>query len=66
MEVRSPDIVVRLTGEDGNAFAVLGTVRRALKEGGVDAETISEFFADATEGGYDDLLVTVMRWVTVE
>ena len=66
MEVRFPGIVVQLTGEDSNAFAVLGTVRRALKEGGVDAETISEFFAEATEGGYDDLLATVMRWVVVE
>ena len=66
MEVRFPGIVVQLTGEDGNAFTVLGTVRRALKEGGVDAETISEFFADATKVGYDDLLATMMRRVTVE
>ena len=66
MEVRFPEVVVRLTGEDGNAFTVLGTVRRALKDNGADAETISEFFAEATDGDYDNLLATVMRWVSVE
>ena len=28
--VRYPDFTVRLVGEDGNAFAILGRVRRAL------------------------------------
>src|SRR6266540_4789010 len=29
-EIRHPDVEVQLTGQDGNAFAVLGAVRKAL------------------------------------
>jgi hypothetical protein len=36
-EPRHPDVSVRLVGTDGNAFAVLGTVRRALIAADVDA-----------------------------
>ena len=30
-----PDIAVQLTGTDGNAFAVLGTVLAALRRAGI-------------------------------
>lgn len=50
---------------DGNAFAVLGKVQRALRQGKVPAEQISEFMAEATSGDYDHLLQTAMRWVNV-
>lgn len=30
-EVRHPEVRVRLVGEDGNAFGVLGSVRSALR-----------------------------------
>lgn len=66
MDVRYPEIVVRLTGEDGNAFAVLGRVQRAMRAGGVPAEEVELFMAEATAGDYDALLGTVMRWVTAE
>lgn len=60
-----PDIKVDLIGEDGNAFAILGRVKQALKRGGVDALEIEKFFAEATAGDYDALLVTVARWVDI-
>ena len=66
MEVKFPDVVVPLSGIDSNAFAILGTVRRALKSAGVDHDTITEFSDEATGGDYNHLLATVMRWVTVE
>lgn len=62
---RYPDIEVQLVGEDGNAFAVLGRVQRALREAGVPEAVVREFLAEATAGDYDHLLGTVMRWVTV-
>jgi hypothetical protein len=62
--IRHPEVVVRLTGGDGNAFAVLGAVRRALREAG-HADEVDEFFAEATSGDYDTLLRTCMRWVTI-
>lgn len=60
-----PDIHVQLSGRDGNAFAILGTVRRALRDAGISQDTIAEFFAEAKSGSYDELIQTVMRWVEV-
>jgi hypothetical protein len=59
-------VVVQLTGEDGNAFAILGRVQRALVKAGADREDIKAFQSEATSGDYDDLLATVQRWVEVE
>lgn len=64
--VKHPEIVVTLVGEDGNAFAILGRVRKALRRGGVPAEEIDLFINEATSGDYDHLLRTAMSWVTVE
>ena len=66
MEVKYPNITVKLVGEDGNAFNILGIVNRALKEAGVSWEEQAEFMAEATAGDYDDLLQTCMQWVEVE
>jgi hypothetical protein len=63
-EIRHPDVEVQLTGQDGNAFAVLGAVRKALVDAGHQDE-IEAFFAEATSGDYNHLLGTCMRWVTV-
>jgi hypothetical protein len=63
-EIRHPEVEVQLTGGDGNAFAVLGVVRKALVDAGHHDE-VEAFFAEATIGDYDHLLRTCMRWVTV-
>ena len=63
--VRYPDIEVQLTGEDGNAFGIIGRVRRALRQAGVSADEVQGFTDEATAGDYDHLLATCMRWVTV-
>ena len=64
-EPKYPEIVVQLTGKDGNAFFILGTVRKALKKAGVNSNEIDEWLKESTSGDYDNLLVTQMRWVTV-
>jgi len=64
LEVRYPEIEVQLTGHDGNALAVLGAVRSALRRAG-HAEEARQFTAEATSGDYEELLRTCMRWVTV-
>ena len=66
MEVKYPEITVRLIGQDGNAFAILGRVQKALRLAKVDKVEIDEFMADATDGDYNHLLQTVMKWVNVE
>ncbi len=64
--VRYPAISVRLLGENGNAFFILGTVCKALKRAQVRPEEITKFTQEATSGDYDKLLGTCMRWVNVE
>ena len=70
------DIEVQLTGTDGNAFAIMGQVQRAIKhsvgEDGVfatyaEAEAAAkEFYAEATSGDYDHLLQTCIKTVHVQ
>lgn len=66
MSVRFADVEVQLVGEDGNAFAILGRVSRALRKGGATAAEVDEFMTEATSGDYDNLLATCMRWVSVK
>lgn len=57
------EIEVDLVGEDGNAYAILGRVQKALKAAGVDKEERDAYFAEATSGDYDHLLRVTMDWV---
>jgi len=61
-----PDVTVQLTGNDGNAFAILGAVARALKRAKVPKEEVDAFMDEAKSGDYDHLLATAMRWVNVQ
>ena len=65
MDIKYPDVHVQLTGQDGNAFMVLGLVQRALRRADVPADEIKAFIDEATSGDYDHLLATVMRWVQI-
>ncbi len=60
-----PDIHVQLTGQDGNAFAILGRCLAAMKEAGVPGLERNQFIEQATAGTYDDLLKTCMEWLDV-
>ena len=64
-EVKYPEIEVQLVGEDGNAFAIMGSVTEALRRADVPQAEIDAFIAEATSGDYDRLLQTCMRWVSV-
>lgn len=57
--------VVKLVGTDGNAFAILGKVSKALKKAGMLEES-KRFLKEATPSDYDHLLRTVMKYVEVE
>ena len=58
-----PEINVELVGQDGNAFAILGRVGKAMQDYGLDADVRKEFFEEATSGDYDHVLATCMKWV---
>ena len=55
-----------MVGEDGNAFVVLGKVKSALSRNDVPQEQIDEYLSESMSGDYDNLLVTAMKWVSVE
>lgn len=64
-DTKYPGIHVQLTGTDGNAFAIMGAVQKALRQHGVDAEEIAQYQEESMMGDYNNLLQTAMRWVSV-
>lgn len=60
-----PNIEVQLSGEDGNAFSIIGRVAKAMRRGGIEKEEIDAFTKEATSGDYDNVLQTAMKWVEV-
>lgn len=57
---------LKLVGEDGNAFAILGRAIKVLRKDDFPAEFIQRFVDEATSGDYDHLLRTVMEWFDVD
>ena len=57
---------VKLVGQDGNAFSIMGRVRKALMRSGADQEYIDQYLSEATSGDYDHLLFVSMEYVDVE
>jgi len=66
MEVMYPAVTVELTGQDGNAFAIIGKTVDAMRRAGVPREVINAYRLEATSGSYDNVLQTTMRYVEVE
>ena len=66
MDVKYPEIVVQLSGEDGNAFSIIGRVSKALRRAGVASTEVDKFTTDAMSGDYDHVLQTAMKWVEVK
>ncbi len=61
--VKKPELV--LTGEDGNAFSILGRARRALKDAGYSNEEVERYQVEVTEGDYNLLISVTMNWLDV-
>ena len=59
------DIPLKMVGEDGNAFSILGRAKRAMRMAG-QAELFDEYHAEATSGDYNHLLITTMNWFDVD
>ena len=66
MSITTPDGLikpsVRLVGEDGNAFAILGRVTTALRRAGNSPEIIKSYQDQATSGDYNHLLAVTMEF----
>ena len=64
-DVKYPEIEVQLTGQDGNAFTVMGITQKALRRAGVPKVEIDQYLEDAMSGDYDHVIQTAMAWVNV-
>jgi hypothetical protein len=51
-----------LVGVDGNAFAVMGAVRRALRKAGNSKEVIAAYTEEAQTDDYDHLIQVSMLY----
>lgn len=56
---------LKLIGQDGNAFMVLGLAQRAAKKAGWTKEEIEKFMDEARSGNYDHLLQTCTNYFNV-
>lgn len=65
-EVKHPEVKVKLVGEDGNAFAILGRCRRAVAQAGLPSAVWDEFKKEAQSGDYDRLLATCMEYFSCD
>lgn len=63
--VKFPQVSVQLTGEDGNAFSIIGRVSREMRRAGL-REQAEQYQRDAVQcESYDALLQLTMRTVEV-
>jgi hypothetical protein len=61
-EAKFKKVKCKISGKDGNAFAILGRVRRALKREGLD-HLVEKYTNEATSGDYENLLRVTMQYV---
>jgi hypothetical protein len=57
--------IVKLTGQDGNAFFIMGKIQQALRRGGADHEYIDQYMSEVKSGDYIHLLAVSMDYVDV-
>jgi len=65
-EVKFPNVTVKLTGENGNAFMVMGLTMKAMRKAGCIKEETDAYQAECMSGDYDHLLRVTMQTVNVE
>jgi len=65
-DIKHPEVVVTLSGQDGNPYMIIGLTRDALKKAKVPQAEIQEYMDEAKSGDYDNVIQTTLKWVTVE
>jgi hypothetical protein len=60
-----PNVIVAidLDSPDGNAFSIMATVSRALRNAGATKEEVSQYTMDSMSGDYDNLIAVQSKWV---
>ena len=55
-------VICKLVGEDGNAFAIMGRVRGAMRKAKWTPEEIKQYTDAAMKGDYNHLLSVTMEY----
>lgn len=63
---KHPSIVVQISGEDGNVFSVVGSVKKALQAAHLDKAEIDTFVEEALAYDYVNAIYVCMKWVDVK
>jgi hypothetical protein len=64
--IKHPAVRVRLSGQDGNVFNLIGLCSRAARKAGVPAGEVKEFQASVMQAGsYDEALRVMATWFDV-
>jgi hypothetical protein len=66
MSIKYPQLHMRLAGEDGNAYSIMGRLTRVLRRGGVSQEEIKAVMDNMTSSNYEHLLQVAMETVTCD
>ena len=56
---------IKLTGQNGNAYNIMGIARKAARKDGWTPEELEEYMTEATSGDYDNLLQVTMKYFDV-
>lgn len=56
---------VKLVGRNGNAFAIMGEVKKVLVKEGMK-DLVPQFIKEATAGDYNNLLAVVSEYCEIE
>lgn len=59
------DVRVKLVGNDGNAFSIMGSVVKGMRKAGATKADIDAFHKEAMSGDYNHLLATACEYVEV-
>ncbi len=64
-EPLDPKPVIKLQGEDGNAFFIIGRAITTLRKSGAKEDYIANFTKEAQSGDYDHVLQTIFKYFEV-
>ena len=56
---------VKIIGQDGNAFAIIGACQRAARRARWDKAKIDKIIEEMTSGDYNKVLCTAMKYFNV-
>jgi len=66
MNATKYNVTVQLSGRDGNAFAIMAAVSKALRQAGVSEEEINQYQDESMSGDYNNLLNVAAQWVNIQ